>query len=238
MTRFLTAVRFDLVLQARHGFYAASVFLVLMMSGLLTMIPVAARSNAALLVPALFVVNLPITTLFFVAGLVLLERDEGTLNALGVTPWSAGQYLGVRVLTLTSLAVIETMLVAWVAFDVGAGGWLVVGAAALGVFYTACGAGFSARYSSVNELILPASVFVTCLLLPLITHFGLLSHPIVLAHPVEPALTLMRAGYTAPSPWELAYGAGGSAAWAAAAWRWGTRSVSRAMRDTRASGGR
>ena len=36
--------------------------------------------------PAILVINLQITTFFFVAGLMLLERDEGTLNALAVSP--------------------------------------------------------------------------------------------------------------------------------------------------------
>jgi fluoroquinolone transport system permease protein len=238
MTAWLTLLRTDLLLQARHGFYAASVFLVLTVGGLLLMIPEAARGNAALWVPALFVVNLPITTLFFVAGLILLEREEGTLTALGVAPCGAGRYLGIRVLTLTTLGVLETLLVVVIAFDVGTAGWIAAGAAGLGVFYTACGAGLSARYASVNELILPASVFVTFLLLPLLAHFGVIPRALVLAHPVEPALTLVRAGYVSPAAVDAGYGVVGSLAWGLAAWQWGTWSVARAMRDTRASGGR
>lgn len=238
MRRWLTAVRADVKLQARHGFYAASAFVVVVVGGLLLMIPAQARADHGLWVPALFVINLPMTTLFFIAGLISLERDEGTLYALGVTPVTAGQYLTLRMATLTLLAIIETLAVAAVAFGVGAWPPLIAGAAALGVFYTACGAGLSARYVSINQLILPGSVFVTFLLLPLLAHFGMASRRLFLVHPIEPALTLARASYSGAGAADIAYGTVGSVVWCLIAWQWGTASIARAMRDTRATGGR
>jgi fluoroquinolone transport system permease protein len=87
---FATALRWDVILQARNGFYWASAFLVLVVGGLLLALPAAARANEAAWVPAVVAVNLQITTFFFVAGLILLERDEGTLAALAVSPFSPG----------------------------------------------------------------------------------------------------------------------------------------------------
>jgi hypothetical protein len=46
------------------------------------------------------VINFQITTFFFVAGLVLLERDQGTLNALAVSPLSPSGYLTMRTFSL------------------------------------------------------------------------------------------------------------------------------------------
>jgi fluoroquinolone transport system permease protein len=189
-------------------------------------------------VPALFVVNLPMTTLFFIAGLISLERDEGTLSALGVAPVTAGQYLALRMATLTLLAIVETLAVAVVGFGVGSWPLMVAGAAALGIFYTACGAGLSARYQSINQLILPGSVFVTFLLLPLLAHFGMAARGLFLLHPIEPPLTLVRASYSGATAIDVAFGVVGSVAWCLAAWRWGTGSIARAMRETRATGGR
>jgi hypothetical protein len=54
-------------------------------------------------VPAILMINLQITTFFFVAGLILLERDEGTLAALAVSPLSASGYLVMRTFSLTGL---------------------------------------------------------------------------------------------------------------------------------------
>ena len=107
---------------------------------------------------------------------MLLERDEGTLAALAVSPFSPGAYLATRTVTLTALGAVETIAVVWIAFNVP-GSWLLIlaGSAALGVIYTGLGAAVGARYTSVNALLLPASLVVTLLLLPLIPHFGLAS---------------------------------------------------------------
>jgi fluoroquinolone transport system permease protein len=201
-------------------------------------VPPSARANHALWVPALLVVNLPITTFFFVAGLILLERDEGTLNALGVSPVTASQYLAVRMTTLIALAALESMAVVSIAFALGSWMLLAAGTVALGVFYTASGAGISVRYTSINELVLPASVFVTFLLLPLLPHFGLVPRAPFLMHPVEPALTLLRGAYTPLTPLDALFGGVGSMIWGGLAWRWGSARVARVMRETTATGGR
>jgi hypothetical protein len=87
-------------------------------------------------------------------------------------------------------------------------------------------------------MILPGSVFVTFLLLPLLAHFGLLPRAAFLVHPVEPPLTLIRAAYVESEVRDLLFGVVGSTVWCGAAWWWGCASLERSMRDTRASGGR
>ena len=96
MRTLVAALRWDVVLQARNGFYWASAFVVLMVGGLLLAVPQAARANDAVWVPAILAVNLQITTFFFMAGLMLLERDEGTLTALAVSPLTPSGYLATR----------------------------------------------------------------------------------------------------------------------------------------------
>jgi hypothetical protein len=104
MMAILNALRWDIVLQARNGFYWASAFLVVMIGALLMNVPDTVSANAAVWVPAILAVNLQITTFFFVAGLMLLEREEGTLSALAVSPLSASGYLAMRTFSLTGLA--------------------------------------------------------------------------------------------------------------------------------------
>jgi fluoroquinolone transport system permease protein len=150
MTRWLAAVRFDVLLQARHGFYAATAAIVVLLGALLLSIPAAARTRSDLWVPFLIVVNLPITTFFFVCGLILLERDEGTLLALGVSPVTAGQYLAMRMTTLVALALVETLVIVSFGFSIETPALLIPGAVLLGVMLTGFGAGVSSRYTTVN----------------------------------------------------------------------------------------
>jgi len=239
MTGFVTALRWDVVVQARNGFYWATAFLVLAVGGLLRALPEAARADQAAWVPALQAGNLPITTFFFVAGLILLERDEGTLAALAVTPLSAAAYLASRTVTLTALATLETVAIIWIAFGMR-GSWLLLlaGTVALGAMYTGFGAALTTRYGSVNKLLLPAAVIVAALLLPLLPHFGLAPRAPFFLHPIEPPLTLLRAAYLPAGIGELAYGLCGSVAWCAVAFLWGERRIRRLIRDTQAGGGK
>ena len=204
--------------------------------GLLLAIPEAARADKALWVPAMVAMNLPITTLFFMVGLMLLEHDEGTLTALAVSPLTAAGYLASRAVTL---AAIETIVLVLIAFDTGHP-WLFVlsGTAALGVIYTGLGAALATRYTSVNALLLPASLVVALLLTPLLAHVGLAPRSLFLLHPIEPALTLIRSGYVPASPGDLSFGGAGSIAWSGFVLLWARRRVDRLMRNTHASGGR
>lgn len=239
MTAFVAALRWDVVVQARNGFYWATGFVVLVVGGLLLAVPEAARADHEAWVPALVAVNLQITTFFFVAGVLLLERDEGTLLALAVSPLTPTAYLGTRTLSLTALASIETIALISIAFA-GTPSWplLLAGTVALGVIYTGLGAALATRYASVNALLLPASVVVTLLLLPLLPHFGLAPRALFLVHPIEPALTLIRAAYQERQSGDVTFGILGSIAWGALSFLWGRRCVSRLMRNTLATGGR
>ena len=238
MTQLLALVRFDVIVQARNGFYWASGFVVLAVSALLAALPEAVTSAPSLWVPALASFNLQITTFFFVAGLVLLEREEGTLIALGASPVSPCVYMTARTMTLAGLAAVETLVIIWVGFGISASWWLVAGIAAMGVTYTGFGAAMAMRYASVNELLLPASVIVTLLLLPLLGHFGLTSPVVWVWHPMAPAIALIRGAYGPIGLAESIFGVVGASAWATGAFRLATLGAERLMRDTRASGGR
>jgi hypothetical protein len=239
MKELLSTLRWDALVQARNGFYWASGFVVVVIGTLLLLLPAAARSDPAGWVPAILAVNLQITTFFFAAGLVLLERDEGTLVALAVSPLSAGAHLAARTISLTVLATIETVAVVLVGFgSIGSWPLILIGTAALGLVYTCCGVAIATRYGSLNALLLPASIFVSLLLLPLLPHFGLAPRQLFLIHPVEPALSMIRAGYGVGDYREIVFGIVGSVAWGTAAFAWGQHRLDRLMRDTRASGGR
>jgi fluoroquinolone transport system permease protein len=239
MTAILQVLRWDVIVQARNGFYWASAFLVIIISALLLYVPDSTRANSAVWVPAILAVNLQITTFFFVAGLMLLERDEGTLNALAVSPLSPSGYLAMRTVSLTGLAAAESIAIVWIGFGTG-GSWSLIlgGTAALGIIYTGSGAAVASRYESVNALLLPASAFVALLLLPLLPHFGLAPRLPFLVHPLEPPMTLIRAGYGVVDRIDVAFGVLGSFGWSAIAFVWGRNRVRALMHSTRASGGR
>src|SRR5688572_30354417 len=107
MTRVLSSLRWETTLQHRHGFYYVSALVVAIMAGLLTQVP---DTSIPTLMPGFFVNALFITTFYFCAAIVLLEKAEGMLEALVVTPLRPVEYLTVKVTALSALALIENVL--------------------------------------------------------------------------------------------------------------------------------
>ena len=70
MKRLLVTIRWDLVRQYRNGFWAGSAFFALISAAVLQGIRSQTWIHAELAVPALLMLNLIITTYFYVAALV------------------------------------------------------------------------------------------------------------------------------------------------------------------------
>ncbi|MEX2583871.1 MAG: hypothetical protein WD766_11385 [Gemmatimonadota bacterium] len=239
MRALLHSIRWDATLQARNGFYWASAVIVVTVGGLVLAIPVQARADSVSWVPAIVILNLQVTTFFFVAGLILLERDEGSLMALAVSPLTPGRYLGTRTITLTGLALLETFAIIAIAFQTGSRPVLLLGGAvAVAVVSTGFGAAVASRFDSANAMLLPATLADTLLLLPVLPHFGLAPSEPFLAHPLEPAMALMRLAYVDADALDLVYGVGGSILWSMAAFFVGRHAIARMMKDLSARGGR
>jgi len=195
--RLAAALSNDVRLQLRYGLYSVSVLMVVIWGGLI--LPLRGVLATPALLPALVLVNLIVTSFYFMAALVLFEKGEGVLAALVVTPMRSGEYLVSKALSLTVLATAETLLIAAVLFrqDVQ---WLriIVGSLLLGFLYACAGFVMVVRYASINQFLMPSSVAVTLLLLPLLSHFGFVAEWVaewlMAIHPAEPAMRWMRGG--------------------------------------------
>jgi fluoroquinolone transport system permease protein len=217
MTRLSFTLWREALVQARAGFYAVGGFMAILWAALFTLLP----DDVALdvLLPGFVAMNLIVTTFYFGAALLLLERAEGSLAALAVTPLLADEALLARSLSLALLAAAETLIVIILAagfdYDVLP---LLAGMLALGCLYTLLGWALAARYTGINDFLPPSVLAVTLLMLPLADHFGIFPTVLVYAHPVQPSLTLLRIAFEGGSAGEALYGLIGSVVWLGAAW--------------------
>lgn len=213
--RLAAAMSTEARVQKRNGFYYASIFIVVLFVVLLTQIP-RQSVNTAALVPGFLVLNVIVTTFYFVAGLVLLEKSEGVLSGLVVSPLRPAEYLWAKAITLTALAAAESLLIVIAGFGMGFNILpLAVGMLALGAVYTFTGFAAIARFDSINTFILPSGLLVAVLALPLLDHLALVQSPLFYLHPVQPALVLLRAAFAPAEAWQIAYGVVGSLGWGA-----------------------
>ncbi len=221
MTRLLSTFRWDLTRQFRYGFYYVSALLILILVALLHQLPGDGSIDFGLLIPALVVLSLVMTTFYFMGALVLLEKGEGTLAALVVTPVRDTEYLASKVASLSLLAMVETLLLILLIYGTAFEPLpLLAGMSLLGGFYTLIGFVAIARYDTINEYLLPSILITIALGLPLLDHFGLWESVLFYLHPVQPALVLLRAAFAPMEMWQLAYGVLGASAWVGLSFVW------------------
>ena len=193
MSRLAATLGTDVRLQFRNGFYYAVAFILAIFAFLATQLP--DLDWSWWLAPVIFG-NLVTATYFFVGGLVLLEKAEGTLEAQVVTPLRVSEYLGSKVITLTALSVVESLaLVALLGgfhyrFDL-----LVLGVVCAAAIYILLGFLAVARYDSINEYLMPSMLYVALLSIPCLSYFELWTTPLMILHPLQGALVLIQAAF-------------------------------------------
>jgi fluoroquinolone transport system permease protein len=220
--RLAATVATDVRVQLRNGFYAATAVIVIVSIALLRWLP---PETATLLLPVVILENVLMNTFYFVSGLVLLERVEGTFVAQSVTPLRTGEYLGSKLLTLTALSLVESLLITVAVFGVAR--WLL--AMAVGIVLTAAlfclvGVAVVVLYDSINEFLLPSVPCTFVLTLPLLGIFGIGAEVWYLPHPIQGPLSLM--AVEAPhSAGRLAYAIGYPLLWIVPAYLWSRRAL-------------
>jgi fluoroquinolone transport system permease protein len=102
-------VTWDARLQTRYGFYAVYAVLTAMYVVGLRAMGTELRTDAAVL---LIVTDPTVLGFYFIAAMVLFEKEEGVLDALVASPLGDRGYLASKVATLSLLATVTSTVVA------------------------------------------------------------------------------------------------------------------------------
>jgi fluoroquinolone transport system permease protein len=211
MTRLLSIARWDVQLQFRNGFYYVSaitaVFFVLLLKQF---------SNVELGFwwPAIITGNLTINAFYFMAGLVLLEKGEGTMEAQIVTPLRPWEILGSKVLTLGLLSLFETLAMIVILQGVNFNWFLLVTGIVLYIaMLSLYGFIVVARYDSISEFILPSAVWTIGFSLPLLYYFDIWRSWIMFLHPLQGILILLQSAFASVPAWQTVYSYAYSILW-------------------------
>ena len=221
LRRVFSALRYDIMFQWRHGFYAVYLVIVLLYAVSLRFVP--GRFSAPVTVLLLFS-DTSVLGVFFVGGLVLLERSQNTFESLFVTPLRIWEYLAVKVLSLTLIALLMSFAVV-----LGGYGWrfsplpLFLGVGLTSAFFTLTGLALASRVRTMNGYFGVTAIVLIAAPLPLLDFFGILSSPLFLPFPTQASLVLFRAAFGTPSAGELAYGVLTLLLWIAGAGLWASR---------------
>jgi len=197
MRRLRAAIGCDIRLQFRNGFYYV---VAVVLAGWVVLLSRLPSVDWGRFLPPLLLGNLTMATFYFIGGLVLLEKGEGTLEAQVVTPLTIGEYLASKVITL------------------------VAGIVSASVIYILFGFMAVARYDAINEFLFPSVLYTLALALPLIPYFGLWESGLFYLHPLQAPLLLMKAAFQPVQGWQMVYGFTYSAVWIIPVFLWSKRS--------------
>ena len=213
MNRLASAVRVDLVIQWRNRL----VFIGLGV-GLLVASMMAWLTPSMLLmrvVPSVMLAVIGGSTLMYIGGMLVFERDERTLAANIVSPLRAGEYLWAKVITLGFLATIEsfTIVIGCVLakslveqLPVPNLFPLSLGIIAMSVMYTLAGFILVVRFRSINEFLIPMAVVASVAQLPIFYFLALVESWVLLVIPTGAPAMLIRGAFTDLSGAQWMYG--------------------------------
>ncbi len=211
MTRLAATLRHEVRLEYRYGIFAATAVTTVLAVLMLRTVFSAALD---LMLPFTIFVDLTVTGFYFLAGMVLFEKAEGTLLALVVTPLRFWEYLAGKVLTLTALAVVITLIVTALTWGTAVNLPLLIVATALAsAFWLVVGFVVVAPYDGVSAFLVPASLITLIACVPLLAYFGIVDSPLFYLWPTWGGLLLTRGGFQVLSAWRLVYGVVYLSAW-------------------------
>lgn len=218
MRRLLWTMATDVRLQARNGFYCASAFIAVVSIIVLRQLPTA---RLGYWIPIFVLSNLTMNTFYFVAGLVLLEKGEGTLWAQIVTPLRHGEYLASKAATLTVLSLLESLAIVVAGYGTRIS-WipLTAGLTLASVVYVLSGFIAVSRFDSINEYLFPSTLITLVFAPPFLGYFGIWNSPLLYLHPLQGPLLLTGAAFKPIEPRQWLYALLSSALSIAWLFRW------------------
>lgn len=212
MRCFYAAFALDLRIQWRNRLYAISIFFGLLLGLVLSWI--SRPATYALAIPVTVLLIAGGSTLLYVAGMILFEQDEGTLQALSVSPLTPTQYLAAKVFSLSLLACLEGLLLVLAVFwmhrhspGLQSPAWapLLGGLLAIGMLHTLIGIILVVRFQRITDFLVPMAAVAVLLQAPLLYFTGILEHPLLLLIPSAAQTLLLRGAFAALQPWEWLY---------------------------------
>lgn len=204
MKRLAATLRLDARLQARYRVYtivlAAAIALAAAMGALFS------PSQLQFFMPVIVLSGVSMTTVFLVGFLVLLERDEGTLDVVLVSPLRSTEYLLSKVITLTALALVEGMVIAVVAFGLDFNlVWLALSIMMRAITGAAIGIVVGVRHRSITKFLVPAVFASLAFDIPNLWYLELAPTPLFYLWPSMPPLLFAKAAFFPVETWQLIY---------------------------------
>jgi len=203
MKRLTSLMTWDIKLQVKYGFYYAAILMALIWIVVLGLLPLHAIPK---FIPLFLFMDILFTSFYFIAGLIYLEKVQGVLDAIVLTPARLWEYLSSKVVTIAIQAIFFSVLIVLFSYNRNVNYFMLVVAVALfSVISSLVGVALAAKYASFSRFMIP-SIFPQLLMgFPLLHYFGIYEHWFFYLIPTQPCILLMKAALAPIPMWEMVY---------------------------------
>ncbi|WP_297597530.1 ABC transporter permease [Mycobacterium sp.] len=205
MTRLVSAVRIEFVLQVRQRFLHAAIFSGLMWLAVLLPMSTALRTVAE---PYVLAGDTTIVGFFFIAGSVFFERQERTLSAIIATPLRFAEYLIAKLAVLLAVSLSVAVVVVTAAHGTAYRPAPMVLGVMLGtLLMLLVGFATSLPFASISDWFLAGTIPLAVMSLPMAYLSGVWPNPVLYLVPTQGPLLLLGCafGHVSLAPWQIGY---------------------------------
>ncbi len=191
--RLLHAVLADIRFQIKQGFYLVYVVITAMYLIIMSFLP---NDVLTVALPLVVFSDPSVLGLFFIGGIILMEKGQGVLMVLVVSPLRSSEYILAKVISLAIVSVLAAFAITYFSHYPTVNWWLLLLATILtsGIF-TLLGIMINAGCNTVNQYMLKTIPYMLLFILPCFALLGFPYSGIVTIFPSVAALKLMLGAY-------------------------------------------
>jgi len=206
MRRFLYVLRNDFILQGKYGIYIVYGVIVAVYILLLNKI---SQVYLSIIIPFILFTDPSFVGFYFIGGLVLFEKGENILEYLVVTPLRIKEYLFSKMVSLTTLAILASIIIIRFSYNGELNlPLLLIGIILTSCFFTLIGFVAVSRFDTVNKYIITSVLYITLLSIPLLGYFNIYNTLYFYLFPTQASLILIRGAFEPIESWEFFYSFG------------------------------
>lgn len=220
MNRIISTLRLDVQIQWRSRFYYVSLALALLLG--LGVRQLLDPQTTKTVLPMLFLLGVGGTGFIYIAGLIVFERDQHTLEAQLISPLKLTEYLNSKLISLTLLLLFEGTVMVIAAQGFSDVNWLLVigGTILMSLLFVLAGLILIVRFSTITDFLIPTLIVMLPLQLPVLYFSGISESWVWLISPASAPTMLIWGAWNPLEPWQLLYAIVYSAVLIALAYRW------------------
>ena len=206
MSRLWSTVQWDWRLQWRQGIMVVAALLLLVWGALFSQVD---SAFLPYLLPPVLYLDLSIFGFYFMAGLLYLEKADGVLAALVVTPMRRWHSLVAKIVTLSLLGLLMSILFVGVLHRESVN-WaaLLIGVLLNSVLFVLASFLLAVRYDAINEFLIPSICVLALAQVPFVDFYGLWSGWPLYLLPFQSSLLLIRGAFEPLAVWQWLYALG------------------------------